>query len=350
MSDWSIEEAERVYGVSQWGGGYFQVGENGNVHVTPVPDDPSIRIDFKSVVEEIRKEGVQFPVVVRFHDILRSQVASLNKAFRSSIEEAEYKGLYQGVYPVKVNQMREVVEEIVEAGAPFNYGLEAGSKAELLTVLAMNTNEDSLTILNGYKDDEFMRLALLGRKLGRKIVVVVEKYSELLLLVKVSKELNIDPIIGVRAKMTVKGRGKWESSGGERAKFGLTITEIIKTARYLEEQGMSHCLKLLHFHIGSQLTDIRAVKEAMTEGARIYADLHKMGFPLDYVDVGGGLGIDYDGSNSTNESSRNYSMQEYVADVVYGMKEMCDLEGVPHPNLVSAVSYTHLTLPTILLV
>lgn len=335
LSDWSIEEAERVYGVSQWGGGYFQVGENGNVHVTPVPDDPSIRIDFKSVLEEIRNEGVQFPVVVRFHDILRSQVASLNNVFRSTIEEAQYNGQYQGVYPVKVNQMREVVEEIVEAGAPFNYGLEAGSKAELLTVLAMNTNEDSLTILNGYKDDEFMRLALLGRKLGRKIVVVVEKYSELLLLVKVSKELKIDPLIGVRAKMTVKGRGKWESSGGERAKFGLTITEIIKTARYLEEQGMSHCLKLLHFHIGSQLTDIRAVKEAMTEGARIYADLHKMGFPLDYVDVGGGLGIDYDGSNSTNESSRNYSMQEYVADVVYGMKEMCDLEGVPHPNLVS---------------
>ncbi len=335
MSDWSIEEAERVYGVSQWGGGYFQVGENGNVHVTPVPDVPSIRIDFKAVIEEIRQEGVQFPVVVRFHDILRSQVSSLNNAFRNIIKEADYNGVYQGVYPVKVNQMREVVEEIVEAGKPFNYGLEAGSKAELLTVLAMNTNEDSLTILNGYKDDEFMRLALLGRKLGRKVVVVVEKYSELLLLVKISKELKIDPIIGVRAKMTVKGRGKWESSGGERAKFGLTITEIIKTARYLEEQGMAHCLKLLHFHIGSQLTDIRAVKEAMTEGARIYADLHKMGFPLDYVDVGGGLGIDYDGSNSTNESSRNYSMQEYVADVVYGMKEMCDLEGVPHPNLVS---------------
>lgn len=335
MSDWSIEEAERVYGVSQWGGGYFQVGENGNVHVTPVPDQPSIRIDFKSVIEDIRKEGVQFPVVVRFHDILRSQVAGLNKVFRDTIAEAQYNGEYQGVYPVKVNQMREVVEEIVEAGAPFNYGLEAGSKAELLTVLAMNTNESSLTILNGYKDDEFMRLALLGRKLGRKVVVVVEKFTELLLLVKVSKELDIEPIIGVRAKMTVKGRGKWESSGGERAKFGLTITEIIKTARYLEEQGMAHCLKLLHFHIGSQLTDIRAVKEAITEGARIYADLHKMGFPLDYVDVGGGLGIDYDGSNSTNESSRNYSMQEYVADVVYGMKEMCDIEGVPHPHLVS---------------
>ena len=335
MSDWSIEEAERVYGVSQWGGGYFQIGENGNVHITPVPEDPSIQIDFNSVIEDIRKEGVQFPVVVRFHDILRSQVAGLNKAFRSSIEEAEYQGQYQGVYPVKVNQMREVVEEIVDAGKPFNYGLEAGSKAELLTVLAMNTNEESLTILNGYKDDEVMRLALLGRKLGRRVVVVVEKYTELLLLVKIAKELEIDPIIGVRSKMTVKGRGKWESSGGERAKFGLTITEIINAARYLEEQGMAHCLKLLHFHIGSQLTDIRAVKEAVTEGARIYADLHKMGFELDYVDVGGGLGIDYDGSNSTNESSRNYSMQEYVADVVYGMKEMCDLEGVPHPHLVS---------------
>jgi len=335
LSDWSIEEAERVYGVSQWGGGYFQIGENGNVHITPVPEDPSIQIDFNSVIEDIRKEGVQFPVVVRFHDILRSQVAGLNKAFRSSIEEAEYQGQYQGVYPVKVNQMREVVEEIVDAGKPFNYGLEAGSKAELLTVLAMNTNEESLTILNGYKDDEVMRLALLGRKLGRRVVVVVEKYTELLLLVKIAKELDIDPIIGVRSKMTVKGRGKWESSGGERAKFGLTITEIINAARYLEEQGMAHCLKLLHFHIGSQLTDIRAVKEAITEGARIYADLHKMGFELDYVDVGGGLGIDYDGSNSTNESSRNYSMQEYVADVVYGMKEMCDLEGVPHPHLVS---------------
>ncbi len=335
MSDWSIEEAERVYGVSQWGGGYFQIGENGNVHITPVPEDPSIQIDFNSVIEDIRKEGVQFPVVVRFHDILRSQVAGLNKAFRSSIKEAEYQGQYQGVYPVKVNQMREVVEEIVDAGKPFNYGLEAGSKAELLTVLAMNTNEESLTILNGYKDDEVMRLALLGRKLGRRVVVVVEKYTELLLLVKIAKELEIDPIIGVRSKMTVKGRGKWESSGGERAKFGLTITEIINAARYLEEQGMANCLKLLHFHIGSQLTDIRAVKEAVTEGARIYADLHKMGFELDYVDVGGGLGIDYDGSNSTNESSRNYSMQEYVADVVYGMKEMCDLEGVPHPHLVS---------------
>ena len=335
MSEWSIEEAEKLYGVSRWGGGYFEIGENGNVQVTPVLDDKSIRIDFQALINEIREEGVQFPVVVRFHDVLRSQVASLNTNFRDIIKDAEYRGEYQGVYPIKVNQMREVVEEIVDAGAPYNYGLEAGSKAELITALALNINEDSLTILNGYKDDEFMRLALLGRKLGRKMVVVVEKYTELLLLVKVAKELNIDPIIGVRAKMTVKGRGKWEGSGGERAKFGLTIAETIKTARYLEENGMGHCLKLLHFHIGSQLTDIRAVKEAISEGGRIYADLYKMGFELDYVDVGGGLGIDYDGSASTNDSSRNYNMQEYVADVVYGMKEVCDLEGVPHPNLVS---------------
>lgn len=334
-ANWSIEEAEQTYGVSRWGGGYFHIGENGNVKVTPDPQNPSMRIDFKAVIDEILEEGVQLPVVVRFHDVLRSQVAMLNRTFIDTIKEAEYQGQYNGVYPVKVNQMREVVEEIVDAGEAFNYGLEAGSKAELLTVLALNTNENSLTVLNGYKDDEFMRLALLGRKLGRRMVVVVEKYSELLLLVKIAKELKIDPIIGVRSKMTVKGRGKWESSGGERAKFGLTITEIIKTARYLEQEGMAHCFKLLHFHIGSQLTDIRSVKEAMSEGARIYAELYKMGFPLDYVDVGGGLGIDYDGSNSTNESSRNYNMQEYVADVVYGMKEVCDLEGVPHPTLVS---------------
>jgi arginine decarboxylase len=334
-ANWTIEEAEKTYGVSRWGGGYFEIGDNGNVKVIPDLTNTQVKIDIKAVIDEILEEGVQLPVVVRFHDVLRSQVANLNNIFKRAISEADYQGHYNGVYPVKVNQMREVVEEVVDAGEIYNYGLEAGSKAELITVLAMNTNENSLTILNGYKDEEFMRLALLGRKLGRRMVVVVEKYSELLLLVKIAKELGVEPIIGVRAKMTVKGRGKWESSGGERAKFGLTITEIIQTARYLEAEGMAHCLKLLHFHIGSQLTDIRSVKEAMSEGARIYAELHKMGFALDYVDVGGGLGIDYDGSNSTNDSSRNYNMQEYVADVVYGMKEVCDLEGVPHPNLVS---------------
>lgn len=335
MANWTIDDAERLYRVKRWGGGYFEVGENGNLHITPAFDNPDVRIDFNTVIEEIKQEGVQFPVVVRFHDILRSQVAQLNQTFRQSIKEAEYQGRYQGVYPVKVNQMREVVEEIVDAGAAYDYGLEAGSKAELLTVLSFETSENALTILNGYKDEEFMRLALLGRKLGRNIIVVVEKYSELLSLVRIAKELNIDPIIGVRSKMTVKGRGKWESSGGDRAKFGLTIAEIIKATKYLQEQGLGHCLKLLHFHIGSQLTDIRSVKDAVAEGGRIYAELCKMGVDMQYVDVGGGLGVDYDGSQSTSDSSRNYSMQEYVADVVYGMKEICDLEEVPHPNLVS---------------
>jgi arginine decarboxylase len=332
---WTIDDSEHIYRVKRWGAGYFEIGENGNLHVTPDPSNTDMRIDFKAVVEEIKQEGIQFPVVVRFHDILRSQVALLNQTFQQTVKEAEYQGDYMGVYPVKVNQMREVVEEIVDAGAPFNYGLEAGSKAELLTVMALNTNTESLTILNGYKDQEFMRLALLNRKLGRKTIVVIEKFSELILLVKIAKELDIQPIVGVRSKMTVKGRGKWESSGGDRAKFGLTISEIINAARYLEEHGMADSLKLLHFHIGSQLTDIRAVKESISEGAMIYSELHRMGFKLEYVDVGGGLGIDYDGSQSTNDSSRNYSMQEYVSDIVYGMKQVCDLEDVPHPTLVS---------------
>lgn len=333
--EWSIEDAERVYGVSSWGGGYFKIGENGNIQVSPDPKNPNIRIDFKSVVDEIAQEGIQFPVVIRFHDILRSQVVGINECFNQVIADAKYKGKYKGVYPIKVNQTREVVEEIVDAGAPYDYGLEAGSKSELLAVLAYNTNANALTILNGYKDEEFIRLSLLGRKLGRKVVVVIEKFSELHLLIRISKELNIEPIIGLRSKMTALGKGKWQGSSGDRAKFGLTIPEIINAARLLEKEGMAHTLKLLHFHIGSQLTDIRAIKDAVNESARIYAELHKMGFDLEYVDVGGGLGIDYDGSKSTNDSSRNYSLNEYVADVVYGMKEVCDLEGVPHPHLVT---------------
>ncbi|MGJ8681465.1 biosynthetic arginine decarboxylase [Paraglaciecola sp.] len=332
---WTIDDSENLYRVKRWGEGYFEIGDNGNLFVTPDPANTDMRIDFKSVIDEIKHEGIQFPVVVRFHDILRSQVATLNQTFQANIEEAEYQGQYMGVYPVKVNQMREVVEEVVDAGAPFNYGLEAGSKAELLTVMALNTNTESLTILNGYKDQEFMRLALLSLKLGRKTIVVIEKFSELTLLVKIADELGIKPLVGVRSKMTAKGRGKWASSGGERAKFGLTISEIIGAARYLEERGMADSLQLLHFHIGSQLTDIRSVKESINEGAMIYSELHKMGFKLKYVDVGGGLGIDYDGTKSTNDSSRNYTMNEYVADIVYGMKQVCDLEHVPHPTLVS---------------
>jgi arginine decarboxylase len=334
-SEWTIEDAERVYGVSSWGGGYFEIGQNGNIHVIPEPHRNDVRIDMKAVIDEIRQENIQFPVVVRFHDVLRSQVITLNETFKEVIAEANYSGNYRGVYPIKVNQMREVVEEIVDAGQPYDYGLEAGSKPELLAVLAMNTNVNSLTILNGYKDEEFIKLALLGRKLGRKVVVVIEKFSELTMLIKVSKKMDISPIIGLRAKMQSKGQGRWKGSSGERAKFGLNISEIIKSARLLEKEGMTDTLKLLHFHIGSQLPEIRAIKDAVNESARIYSELVKMGFPLEYVDVGGGLGIDYDGSKSTADSSRNYSVKEYVADVIYGMREVCDLEGVPHPHIVT---------------
>jgi arginine decarboxylase len=334
-NQWQLSDADALYGISKWGAGYFGLNKQGNVCITPDPSREHMQIDFAAVIEEIKQENIQFPVVVRFHDVLRNQVAQLNETFQRIIAEANYMGLYRGVYPVKVNQMREVVEEIVEAGAPYHYGLEAGSKAELLTVMAYNTTPDALTILNGYKDEEFMHLALLAQRLGRKVVIVIEKFSELHLIVKVAKEIGIDPIIGVRAKMSVKGRGKWEGSGGDRAKFGLTISEIINAARYLESEGFGHCLQLLHFHIGSQLTDIRAVKEAINEGALIYAEMHHLGFQLQYVDIGGGLGIDYDGTKSTSDSSRNYSLDEYVADVVYGMQEVCDLEKVPHPTLVS---------------
>ena len=335
MNNWTIEDAEELYRVKRWGAGYFEIGENGNLKITPSQNNESLRIDFKSVIDEIRAEGIQFPVVVRFHDILRAQVAKLNQVFRDTISNAEYQGHYMGVYPVKVNQMREVVEEVVDAGEPFQFGLEAGSKAELLTVLAYNTNPGALTILNGYKDEEFMRLAFMGLLMGRRIIIVVEKFSELYTIAKLAKELKITPEIGLRAKMSVRGRGKWAGSAGDRAKFGLSTSELVSAVRYLKNEGLDDRLKLLHFHIGSQLTDIRAIKDAVTEGARIYAELRHLGANLEFVDVGGGLGIDYDGSASTNESSRNYSIKEYVGDIVYGMQEICDAEGVPHPNLVS---------------
>ncbi|WP_371188314.1 biosynthetic arginine decarboxylase [Thalassotalea maritima] len=334
-SSWTIEDAERTYRVKRWGNGYFEIGETGDLMVTPRYDQPNLKINMQEVIEEMQQEGVEFPAVIRFHDVLRSQVEQLNKTFREVIEQANYEGIYQGVFPVKVNQMREVIEEIVSAGNRFNYGLEAGSKPELIAALAYNTNKKALTILNGYKDEEYLRLALLGTQIGRKVIVVIEKYSELITLVKLAKELDVEPMIGFRAKMMVKGRGKWESSSGERAKFGLSISEMLNAKEYLEEEGLLHCVKLLHFHIGSQLTDIRAVKEAVQEASLIYSRLYQLGVELEYVDVGGGLAIDYDGTQSTNDSSCNYGLHEYVADIVHGFQQTCDLQSVPHPNLVS---------------
>jgi len=328
-------EADGFYGFSRWGEGFLEVNDKGNLVVLPNKASRDIQIDIYEVIEEMKLQRISFPAVIRFHDILRSQVKNLNRSFREVIEEAEYEGRYIGVYPIKVNQMREVVEEIVDAGSPYDFGLEAGSKPELLAVLALNTNQHSLTILNGYKDEDYMRLALLGRQLDRSMVVVIEKYSELQPLLRLSRELNVRPMIGVRAKMSIKGFGKWENSSGDRAKFGLTTSEIINVVNTLKEEGYADCLKLFHFHIGSQISNIRAVKDAVSEGVRIYTEICKLGIQLEYFDVGGGLGVDYDGTNSTNESSKNYNMKEYAADVVYGLKQVCDLEGIPHPNIVS---------------
>lgn len=335
MSDWTIEQAEELYGVNRWGAGYFSIGEKGNIQIRPNHRLPDVAIDMKEVVDEIIAEGIQFPAVIRFHDILRSQVETLNETFQAQIDEAEYEGKYCGVFPIKVNQMREVVEEIMDAGEPYDYGLEAGSKPELMAVMAYNENPNALTILNGYKDKDYLTLALLGRQLKRKMIIVIEKFSELEMLLPLAQQMGVEPMIGFRSKMMVKSSGKWASSSGERAKFGLSITEILNGIDRLRSDGMLHCLKLLHFHIGSQLSDIRKIKEAVSEGARLYAKLVQEGVPLEYLDIGGGLGIDYDGTSTASDSSRNYSTEEYIADVVWGVKQVCDLEQVPHPNLVS---------------
>ncbi len=334
-TEWTTQDSEKLYHISRWGKGYFNINEQGQIQVLPNRDPKGPRINLKEVIEEADAQKVSLPAVFRFHDILRSQVIALNETFKKIIEEAKFQGRYYGVYPIKVNQMREVVEEIVDAGAPYDHGLEAGSKPELLAALAMNTNPESLTILNGYKDENFLRLALLGRLLGRKIIIVVEKFSELPQIVQLAKEMNVTPMIGIRAKLSTKGSGKWAGSSGDHAKFGLTIPEILNAVKYLKDQNLEHYIKLFHFHIGSQITDIRTIKDAITEGARIYAKLVKMDIPIEYFDAGGGLGVDYVGAKSETNSSINYNMEDYVGDVVYILKKVCELEGVNHPNIVT---------------
>jgi arginine decarboxylase len=334
-ADWSIERAVQYYNIAGWGAGFFSVNEKGHVVVHP-HGQPGPTIDLMDVVEDIRERKIGFPCVVRFQDVLRARVKQINEAFGKAIAEMSYGARYYGVFPVKVNQMREVVEEILDAGAPYHYGLEAGSKGELLIVLGMNTDPDALTICNGYKDEEFLRLALLGRKLGRKVIVVIEKLSELPHLLKLAEEMQVEPWIGLRSKLTTRGTGKWEGSSGDFAKFGLTIPEMIQAVRMLKDARKEHCAKLLHFHVGSQLTDVRVVKDAVNEGARVYAKLRKMGLPIEYFDVGGGLGVDYVGTRSNGfASSLNYTLEEYVGDVVYNVQRVCLNEGVPEPHLVT---------------
>ncbi|MFO7605262.1 MAG: biosynthetic arginine decarboxylase [Desulfurivibrionaceae bacterium] len=331
----SPAEMCELYKVKRWGSGYFSVNERGHLCVLPERREDGPRIDFMEVIEEIKEQKIAFPAVIRFHDILRSQIKLINTTFRDAIAEYDYQGGFFGVYPIKVNQMREVVEEILDAGEPYNHGLEAGSKSELMAALAYNENPDNLTVLNGYKDEEYIRLALLGRKLGRKFIIVVENVSEFALIVRLAQEMQVEPMIGIRAKLAVRGGGRWSGSSGERAKFGLTCSEILNGIALLKKHGMAGCLKLLHFHVGSQVPDIRIIKEAVAEAARIYADLALSGIKLDYFDIGGGLGVDYDGSRSATNSSRNYSLLEYAMDIVSGLQQICDEAGVPHPHIVS---------------
>ena len=331
---WTIERSAELYNVENWGGGFFSINERGHVRVHPEgPGGASI--DLKALVDELQARGIQLPMLVRFSDVLRQRIKQLNESFAEAIEDYGYRGSYCGVYPIKVNQQAHVVDEIVGFGRPYSFGLEAGSKPELFAVLAVLDNPDALVICNGYKDQEFLEMVMLATKMGKKIIPVVEKYSELEMLIRLSRELGIRQPFGLRAKLATKGAGRWEASGGDRSKFGLTISEILSAQRLLEKEGMLDMLQLLHFHLGSQITNIRSVRGALMEATRIYVGLHKLGCDLRYFDVGGGLAVDYDGSKTSFSSSANYSIREYASGVVEAIMEACDEEEVPHPVIVS---------------
>src|SRR5256712_2635472 len=334
MKDWDVESAIATYNVDGWSSGYFTVNATGNVVVQPLQQNGGT-IDILEVVNEGRNRGLSFPLVIRFQDLLRHRVESVNRAFHEAITEFGYKNEYRGVFPIKVNQLREVIEEIVDAGQQFHFGLEAGSKPELVAALAMHKDVESLIICNGYKDQAFIRIALLGRKLGKLVVIVVEKLEELEQTIRAAKEVGVEPLIGIRVRLHSKGSGKWSPSGGENAKFGLDTTNLVAASQMLKEAGFAHCLKLIHFHVGSQISHLSTIKRAVRETAPDYAKHSQLGHELGYLDVGGGLGGDYDGSRSDFDSSANYSLQEYANDVVWNIMDVCDSEGVAHPAIVS---------------
>src|SRR6478672_6742030 len=331
---WDIQQARELYNVQRWGAKYFDINEAGRVVAKPL-QDAGAAVDLTDVIEEAKARGLKFPVLIRFQDILRHRVECINLAFRNSITEFNYQGKYRGVFPIKVNQLREVVEEILDAGKPYQFGLEVGSKPELFAGLALQDQTESLIICNGYKDTTFIRMALMGIKLGKRVIMVVEKLEELRQILTVSKQVGVEPMIGIRIRLLSKGMGKWADSGGENAKFGLSTAELLAATEVLRAENLTHCLKLLHFHIGSQIPDILTIKKAVQEAARFYAKLNKMGFPIEFMDVGGGLGVDYDGSRSAFDSSTNYTLQEYTNDVVYYIADVCNAERVPHPIIIS---------------
>ncbi|MEZ4364298.1 MAG: biosynthetic arginine decarboxylase [Kofleriaceae bacterium] len=333
---WTAADANDTYNIPRWGCGYFSVNEQGNLAVTPRAEGLSGSIDMKELVAELTARGIQLPILLRFSDILRSRIELLCGAFTSAIKEYEYAGCYRGVYPIKVNQNRTVVEEIIEFGRPFHYGLEAGSKPELLAVMAIHQDDEALIICNGYKDEEYIETALLASKMGKTVILVIEKPSELDHIHRVAERMGIKPSLGMRARLSSRGAGRWEQSGGDFSKFGLGATEMVDAVAKLKEWGEIDSLKLLHFHLGSQISAIKSVKNALREAGRMFVELYKMGASgLAYFDVGGGLGVDYDGSQTNFASSMNYTIQEYANDVVFSLKEICDADKVPHPNIVS---------------
>ena len=331
---WDIPAAISLYNIDRWGAGYFGINEAGNVQIFPTLDT-STPIDIMDLVAEAKAQGLSFPMVLRFQDLLQHRVQTINKAFGSAIEEFKYNNVYRGVFPIKVNQLQEVVEEIMLAGEAFHFGIEAGSKPELLAAMAIHRDPESLIICNGYKDSQFIQNALLGTRLGKRVILVVEKLEELAQILAVAREVGVEPWIGVRVRLMAKGAGKWALSGGENAKFGLSTADLVVASETLKAAGLAHCLKLVHFHVGSQVPDIGTIKRAVREGARFYAKLVKMGHELGYIDCGGGLGVDYDGSRTAFDSSTNYSLQEYARDVVWNIMEVCDDEKIAHPTIVS---------------
>ncbi|MEM9161313.1 MAG: biosynthetic arginine decarboxylase, partial [Verrucomicrobiota bacterium] len=332
-SRWSVSDAENLYGFKRWGKDYFSIDKNGFACVHPMGDERSIRID--DVIKEARDKGQQSPIVIRFQDLLRRQVELINESFAQAIQEEAYPGAYRGVFPIKVNQLREVIEEVQDAGLPYHFGLEAGSKPELMIGIALLADPQALLICNGYKDADYIRLALQGLKIGKRVIIVVEQLTELDHIIEIAKELKVNPVLGIRAKLNTRGEGKWALSTGDNAKFGLNTIEMLEACQKLEAANLKDSLQLLHFHIGSQVPNIITIKNAVTEAARYYCQLAKLGFPMGLIDVGGGLAIDYDGSQTNYESSTNYSLREYARDIVFNIKQICESSEVECPDIVS---------------
>ena len=330
---WTSADAADLYEVPRWGNGYFSVGPNGTLLVHP-DKNPTKGIDLKQLVDRLQMRGIDLPILLRFAEILEHRLGEIRAAFSTAMNENGYRGDYCCVYPIKVNQQRQVVEEVLRFSKPHRFGIEAGSKPELLAVIAL-TDNDTPIICNGFKDAEFIEMAMLAQKIGRQIIPVVERFSELHLILDCAERVGVRPQVGMRVKLATRGSGRWQSSGGFRSKFGLTVSELLKGLELLKGRGMEDCLQLLHFHQGSQITNIRHIKAALNEASRVYTELVRRGAGLRYLDVGGGLGVDYDGSQTNFESSVNYSLQEYANDVVYHVQNACDEAGVPHPTIIS---------------